>query len=68
MNDRGKPIETRSEEVQEIMGAVPGWIVRQGIATLFLVVVALLAIAGLFRYPDVSPAEMTLTATPCLAK
>ena len=61
MNDRGKPIETRSEEVQEIMGAVPGWIVRQGIATLFLVVVALLAIAGLFRYPDVIPAEMTLT-------
>ena len=60
MNDRGKPIETRSEEVQEIMGAVPGWIVRQGIATLFLVVVALLAIAGLFRYPDVIPAEMTL--------
>ncbi len=59
--DAGKEIELRSEEVQEVMGQIPAWIVRWGITLLFLVVVALLAGSWLFRYPDVITTEMTLT-------
>lgn len=54
-------IELRSEEVQEVMGQIPAWIVRWGITVLFLVVVALVAGSYFFKYPDVIVAEMTLT-------
>ena len=47
-----KDIELRSEEVQEVMGQVPAWIVRWGITLLFLVVVALLVGSCFFKYPD----------------
>ena len=57
----GKNIDLRSEEVQEVMGQVPDWIVRWGISLLFLVVVALLTGSCFFKYPDVIVAEMTLT-------
>ena len=40
--EAGKEIELRSEEVQEVMGQIPAWIVRWGITILFIVVLALL--------------------------
>lgn len=61
MEDTGKEIEFRSEEVQEVMGQIPSWIVRWGITVLFLVVVALLVVSCFFKYPDVIIAQMTLT-------
>lgn len=61
MNETGKDIELRSEEVQEVMGQIPAWIVRWGITVLFLVVVALLIGSCFFKYPDVITAQMTLT-------
>lgn len=59
--ENNKDIELRSEEVQEVMGQVPAWIVRWGITLLFLVVVALLVGSCFFKYPDVITADMTLT-------
>lgn len=59
--DSGKDIELRSEEVQEVMGQIPAWIVRWGITVLFLVVMALLIGSYFFKYPDVITADMTLT-------
>ncbi|UVS07409.1 hypothetical protein NXY26_17270 [Parabacteroides distasonis] len=61
MEKRNKDIELRSEEVQEVMGQVPAWIVRWGITLLFLVVVTLLVGSCFFKYPDVITADMTLT-------
>lgn len=57
-----KEIELRSEEVQEVMGQIPAWILRWGITILFLVVVGILVGSCFFRYPDVIKAEMTLTS------
>lgn len=57
-----KEVELRSEEVQEVMGQIPSWIVRWGITILFLVVVTLLIGSCFFKYPDVIAAEMTLTS------
>lgn len=56
-----KPIELRSEEVQEILSRPPGALVRWGI-TVFFVIIVLLFVGGcLFRYPDVVQAEVVIT-------
>ena len=46
-------IELRSEGVQELMGRIPSWTVRYGISVIALVVVLLLGLAALIRWPDV---------------
>lgn len=56
-----KDVELRSEEVQEVMGQIPPWILRWGITLLFIIVFALLIVSIFFKYPDVITAEMTLT-------
>ena len=58
-----KGVELRSEELQEVMGKVPPWILRMGITTLFCVVVILFAGSGFFKYPDVIQAQITLTGS-----
>ena len=58
-NDIGQ-IELRSEEVQEIMGHVPHWILRWGITVIALVVAGLLAGSWFFRYPDTLSAPVTI--------
>lgn len=56
-----KDVELRSEEVQEVMGQIPHWILRWGITILFIVVMILVIGSYFFRYPDVITTEMTLT-------
>lgn len=56
-----KDVELRSEEVQDVMGQIPPWIVRWGITLLFIIVLALLIVSIFFKYPDVITSEMTLT-------
>lgn len=56
-----KDIELRSEEVQEVMGKIPPWILRRGITILFIIVMVLLVGSWFFKYPDVIAADMTLT-------
>lgn len=58
----GKEIELHSEDVQEIMGSIPSWIVRWGITVLFIVIFTLLIGSYFFKYPDVITTEMTLTS------
>lgn len=58
----GKPIELRSEEVQEVMSEIPSWILRRGITTLFVIVLVLLIGSWFFKYPDVIRAEITVTS------
>lgn len=57
-----KEIEFRSEEVQEVMSQIPSWILRRGITTLFVIVMALLIGSWFFKYPDVIRAEITVTS------
>lgn len=57
-----KDIELRSEEVQEVMSQIPPWILRRGITTLFVIVMALLIGSWFFKYPDVIRAEITVTS------
>jgi len=54
-------IEIRSEEVQDILGATPSWIIRTGISVILLVVVSLLIGSWFFKYPDIIQSKITLT-------
>lgn len=58
-----KNIELRSEEVQEVLGDVPAWILRWGITSVFSIVVVLLVGSWIFKYPDVIPAQIVLTGS-----
>jgi multidrug resistance efflux pump len=53
-------IEIRSDEVQELLGTPPRWIIRWGITIMLLVVLVLLAGSYFFKYPDTITARVTI--------
>ncbi len=56
-------VELRSDEVQEILGAPPAWLVRWGTLVVFVGVAALIAVAAVVQYSDVIPTRITLART-----
>lgn len=57
-------IETRSEEIQEIITQVPSWIIRSGISMIFIVFTVLLIVSCFIKYPDKINAAVTITTFP----
>lgn len=57
-------LEIRSEEVQEIIGQVPGGLIRWGITVIFVVMLALLGVTWFIKYPDLLTAPIVITTTP----
>lgn len=58
-------IELRSDDVQEILGTPPSWLVRWGTTVIFFTVGAMLLSAWWIKYPDVIEARVTIsTAVP----
>lgn len=53
-------IEIRSEEVQEILGSPPRWLIRWGITLMACVVVLLLLGSYIFKYPDIITGRVTI--------
>ncbi len=51
-NDINK-IEIRSEEIQDILGQVPRWIVRWGTVVVLITVLILIAFSWIFEYPEI---------------
>lgn len=58
-----KNTELRSEEFHEILGNIPGWILRRGIIVITCFILIILIGSAMFKYPDVITTEMTLTGT-----
>jgi len=54
-------IELRSEEVQDILGHVPSWIIRWGILIVLITVVLIIVGSWFFRYPDIKRANVIIT-------
>jgi len=54
-------LELRSEEVQEILSTPPSWIVRWGIALIFMFTVFLLTLSFIIKYPDFITAKVLIT-------
>ncbi len=57
-------IELRSQEVQDIITQMPGWLLRWGITLIFVLFVGLLAVSWFIRYPDVIKASVVVTTNP----
>jgi uncharacterized membrane protein len=58
---QNRHLEAYSEEVQEIMGHVPGWIVRWGITVFFLIFMMIVIGSYFFKYPLVVSTQFVLT-------
>lgn len=54
-------IELRSEEVQDILGHVPAWIIRWGIMVVLITVILVITGSWFFRYPDIRRANIIIT-------
>ena len=53
--------QIRSDEVQEIISAVPSWMIRWGITLIFGLIVMLVGLSWLIKYPDIIFGNATLT-------
>jgi HlyD family secretion protein len=60
MNEDIEKIEIRSEEVQEILGNPPRWIIRWGVTLLFVMVVVLLVGSYFYKYPEIIPSTVVI--------
>jgi multidrug resistance efflux pump len=57
---KNQDIEIRSEEVQEILGTPPRWIIRWGITIMLMVVIVLVSGSYFYKYPDMITARITI--------
>jgi len=62
LNLKSLNIELRSEEVQEVLGWVPPWILRAGITVLFAIVIVLFVGSWFYKYPDIIEAPLIVTS------
>ena len=60
MPDKNENIEIRSDEVQEIIGKSPSWLLRSGLTVVLAFVLLLLAGGWLFKYPDIIRARIVV--------
>jgi len=56
-------INIRSEEIDEILGRSPNWIVRRGITSIALIIMLLITGSWFFRYPDKINSTIVVTTT-----
>jgi len=54
-------INLRSEEVKEILGRPPRWMIRWGITVVFIIIAFLVIGSWFFRYPEVVTSKISLT-------
>ncbi len=58
---RPDQIELHSDEVQDILGTPPRWLIRSGTTVVFAVVIILLILSWLVSYPDIVRAPISIT-------
>jgi multidrug efflux pump subunit AcrA (membrane-fusion protein) len=56
-----EPLEVRSEDISEILGTPPGWLVRWGTTVTVMVFLLLLLVGWMVRYPDVITGRVEFT-------
>ena len=54
-------IELRSEEVQELLTKIPHWMIRKGSALFLSLILLLLLISWIVKYPDIISSEAMIT-------
>jgi len=56
-----KEFELRSEEVQEILSQVPHWMIRCGSVVVLIIILSLLLVSWLIKYPDTISTQIVIT-------
>ena len=54
-------LHLRSEEVQEIITTPPGWLIRWGITLVFIIILLVIGLSFMIRYPDYIEAKVLVT-------
>ena len=54
-------LDTRSEEIQELISRTPNWLVRWGITVFFFILLLLGIICWFVKYPDIIKAQLIMT-------
>lgn len=55
--------ETRSEDAQEIIGKMPSWIIQWGIAVISIIVLAVFAVSGFIKSPDIGSYPVVISTS-----
>ena len=56
-----RDVAVYSEEMQDVVGEVPSWIIRSGISVLFIVIISFLIGSWFFKYPDIMISSIKIT-------
>ena len=62
MSKKIDEIELRSKEVQDLLGKVPSWLIRNGIVMVMVLLIVLVAGSWFFKYPDIVTAPVVVVA------
>jgi len=57
-----KKIELQNNEVEDMLGRVPGWITRNGIILFTVLIILLIFGSWVFKYPDIKRARIVVTS------
>lgn len=63
MSHMEEEVQLRSEDIEEILGTPPNWLLRWGTTVLVVCMLVMLWVSWVIQYPDVVPAKITLTTT-----
>lgn len=61
MPEAKPPVQLRSDEVQDILSAVPVWMIRWGSTLIFILLLGILFLSWLIKYPDTVTGEAVIT-------
>ena len=61
MEKRSEPIELKNEELNEVLSAPPFWLVRSGNTLFFFVIILILGLSYIIRYPDEISGQIALS-------
>jgi len=59
--NKNKSFELRSEEVQELLTRIPHWLIRWGSVVVLSILVMLLLISWIVKYPDIVNSDIVIT-------
>ncbi|PTX60157.1 multidrug resistance efflux pump [Kordia periserrulae] len=55
-------LDERSDQVKEILGQAPNWVIQWGISVVFIIIILFLVGSALLSYNDIIPARVTITS------
>ncbi|MBC8757607.1 HlyD family efflux transporter periplasmic adaptor subunit [Kordia sp. YSTF-M3] len=55
-------LDERSDQVKEILGQAPNWVIQWGISVVLIIIVIFIAGSAMLSYNDIIPARVTITS------